>query len=49
MKPAIVIEQKDIVAMICEKYGVTEKEVIKSQYSYTVILPEKEDAPKDDA
>ena len=38
MKQAIVIEQDDIKALLAEKYDVPEKNVIKSQYSYTVIL-----------
>lgn len=49
MKKAIVIDADDIKKMLAEKYGVPEKDVIKAQYSYTVILPEKEDAPKDGA
>ena len=49
MRPAIVIDADDIKKMLAEKYGVPEKDVIKAQYSYTVILPEKEDAPKDGA
>lgn len=42
MKKAIVLDQDDIKAIIAEKYDVSEKNVIRSQYSYTVIL-EKED------
>lgn len=42
MKEAIVLEQKDIRKIIAEKYGVPEKQVIKAQYSYIVML-EKED------
>lgn len=42
MKKAIVLDQDDIKAIIAEKYDVPEKNVIRSQYSYTVIL-EKED------
>lgn len=44
MKKAIVVEANDIKKILAEKYGVPESDVIKSQYSYTVILPdEKED------
>lgn len=43
MRKAIVIEPPDIKAMLADKYGVPEGNVIKSQYSYTVILEEKED------
>lgn len=38
MKKAIVIEPNDIKAILAEKYGVPENNVIKSQYSYTVVL-----------
>ena len=49
MKRAIVLDQKDIVKIIAEKYGVSEKDVLKSQYSYTVILPEEgEEEPEQD-
>ena len=42
MKNAIVLEQEDIRKLIAEKYGVDIKNVIKSQYSYTVILDKEE-------
>lgn len=45
MREAIVIDADDIKKMLAEKYGVPEKDVIKSQYSYTVILPKEESAP----
>ena len=38
MKKAIVIEPNDIKKILAEKYDVPEGNVIKSQYSYTVIL-----------
>lgn len=41
MKKAIVVEPDDIKEMLAEKYGVSEKNIIKSQYSYTVILDEE--------
>ena len=43
MKKAIVLDQDDIKALIAEKYDVPEKNVIRSQYSYTVILENDED------
>ena len=49
MRPAIVIDADDIKKMLAEKYGVPEKDVIKAQYSYTVILPEKDGETKDGA
>ena len=41
MKNAIVLDANDIKKLIAEKYGIKESAVIKSQYSYTVILPDK--------
>lgn len=38
MKNAIVVEPSDIKEILAEKYGVPVENVIKSQYSYTVIL-----------
>lgn len=38
MKNAIVLDAEDVKKIIAEKYGVDEKNVIKSQYSYTVII-----------
>lgn len=40
MKEAIVLDAIDIKGILAEKYGVPEKDVIKSQYSFTVILSE---------
>lgn len=42
MKQAIVLDSNDIKAIIAEKYNVPESSVIKSQYSYTVILEDKD-------
>ena len=41
MKNALVIEQSDIKALIAEKYCVDEKSVIKTQYSYIVLIGEE--------
>ena len=38
MKKAVVLEQSDIKAIIAKHFNVSESDVIKSQYSYTVIL-----------
>ena len=43
MKKAVVVEPDDIKQMLVEKYDVPEKNIIKSQYSYTVIL-DKDDS-----
>ena len=37
MKEAVVIEPNDIKKILAEKFNVSESNVIKSQYSYTVI------------
>ena len=41
MKNAIVVDTNDLKQIIAEKFGVPVENVIKSQYSFTVIL-EKE-------
>lgn len=38
MKNAIVIDANEIRTILAEKFGVPESNVIKSQYSYTIIL-----------
>lgn len=43
MKNAIVLEQADIKKIIAEKFGVPEKSVIKSQYSFTVMMNEDDE------
>ena len=43
MKNAIVLDINDIKAILAEKFGVPESDVIKSQYSFTVIMPDDED------
>ena len=37
MKPGVVLNSKDVMRIIAEHFGVDEKMVVKSQYSYTVI------------
>lgn len=44
MKDALVVDANDIKAILAEKFNVPESNVIKSQYSYTVILEGKEGA-----
>lgn len=48
MKQAIVIEPNDIKKILAEKYNVSESDIIKSQYSYTVILGKEESEASDD-
>lgn len=38
MKKAIVVDQNDIKKILAGHFGVPETDVIKSQYTYTVIL-----------
>ena len=42
MKNAIVLEPNDIKKILAEKFNVPENNVIKSQYSYTIIKESKE-------
>ena len=37
MRKAIVVDADDVKKILAEKFGVDEKNIIKSQYSYTVI------------
>lgn len=43
MKNAVVLDADDIKKILAEKFNVNEKDVIKSQYSYTVVI-DKEDS-----
>ena len=43
MKKAVVIDANEIKEILAEKFGVPVENVIKAQYSYTVILPEPEE------
>ena len=42
MRKAIVLDSDDIKALIAKEYGVDVKDIIKSQYSYTVMLSEED-------
>lgn len=46
MRNAVVYEPEDIKKLLAEKHGVDLKDVIKSQYSYTVILDGKSPDPE---
>ena len=41
MRNAVVYDPDDIKAILAERHGVDVKDVIKNQYSYTVILDGK--------
>lgn len=42
MRKAIIVDANDIKKILAEHFGVSEADVIKSQYSYTVALDEEE-------
>ena len=42
MKQAVVVDANEVREILAEKFGVPVESVIKSQYSYTVILPQKD-------
>jgi len=42
MKPAIHYDSEGIKKMLAEKHGVEVKNVIRNQYSYTVVLEKEE-------
>lgn len=42
MRNAIVLDANDIKKILAERYGVDEKDIIKSQYSFTIMVPEDE-------
>ena len=44
MKQAVVVDANEVRKILAEKFGVPVESVIKSQYSYTVILPQKDTA-----
>ena len=41
MKKAIVIDSNEVKAILAEHFKVEESNVIKSQYTYTIILSEE--------
>lgn len=44
MKQAVVVDANEVREILAEKFQVPVENVIKSQYSYTVILPQKDTA-----
>ena len=44
MKQAVVVDANEVREILAEKFQVPVENVIKSQYSYTVILPKKDTA-----
>lgn len=48
MTKAIVLDANDVKKLIAEKYGVAPEKVIKSQYCFTVMIPEERAAEAGD-
>lgn len=48
MKQAVVVDANDIKKILSEHFNVPENNIIKSQYSYTVILEDEEGKDKQD-
>lgn len=46
MKQAVVIDANEVREILAEKFGVPVENVIKSQYSFTVILEKKGEESK---
>ena len=44
MKQSVTLDTKDIKKILAEKFNVSENNVIKSQYTYTVIIDETNEA-----
>lgn len=42
MRKAVVVDANDVKKILAEHFGVQEADIIKSQYSYTVMLDEEE-------
>ena len=47
MRQAIVYDTDDIKQILAERHGVEPKDVIRNQYSYTVIVGEKDERDGD--
>lgn len=43
MRKAIVVDANDVKKILAEHFGVPEADIIKSQYSYTVMLDDDEE------
>lgn len=43
MQKSIYVDANDVKKILAKEFGVPEKNVIKSQYSYTILTDEKED------
>ena len=47
MKSAISLDNNDIRKILAEKFNVPEKNVLKHQYSFTVILEDEKESEED--
>ena len=48
MKKAVVVDSGDIKKILAEKFNVPEENVIKSQYSFTIIMEGEQSEEVDD-
>lgn len=46
MRQAVVYSNDDIIQLLMEKHGVQKKDIIKQQYSFTVMVEPKEEPEK---
>lgn len=46
MRKAIILDKNDVKKLIAEKFGVEEKDVIQSAYSYTVAIDQTKEEPE---
>lgn len=47
MKQAVVVDASDVKKILAEHFHVPEENVIKSQYSFTVVLPDDNQEAKE--
>lgn len=47
MKQAVVVDASDVKKILAEYFHVPEENVIKSQYSFTVVLPDDKQEAKE--
>lgn len=40
MKTGIILESKDVIKILAEHFGVEEKQIIKTKYSYMIVEEE---------
>lgn len=48
MRESVTLDTKDIKEILAEKFRVPEKNIIKSQYTYTVILDDADEPDREE-